>query len=154
MNVLFVCSGNLCRSPTAEHVLKRLLEERGIDRVRVSSTGTVAIPGNPVAPLAKKIALDHGIDIGDQKTVTLNEEWIRWADRILIMQPNHRERVLWKDPTADPKIELLADYFPENKIEEILDPYGQEEEAYRVSFDQIHGALVHWMDRWFGPDQK
>jgi len=154
MNVLFVCSGNLCRSPTAEHVLKHLLQEKGIDHVHVASSGTVAVPEYPVAPLAKKIALDHGIDVGDHQAVKLTEEWIQWADRIIIMQPNHRERVLWKDATANPKIESLVDYIPEEKIGKILDPYGLEEGAYRVSFYQIRAALVNLVFQWFGSDKK
>ena len=62
--------------------------------------------------------------------------------------------VFWKDATANPKIESLADYIPEEKIDEILDPYGLEEDAYQVSFYQIRAALVNLVFQWFGPDKK
>jgi len=154
MNVLFVCSGNLCRSPTAEHVLKHLLQEKGINHVQVSSTGTVAIPENPVAPFTKKIALNQPIYVGDHKTVALTAKWIQWANRIIIMPSNHRERVLWKGATANPKIESLVDYIPEEKIDEILNQYGLEEDAYQVSFYQIRATLVNLVFPWFGLNKK
>lgn len=119
--------------------------------MEVSSSGTVAIPDNPIAPLAVKTALEHGVDMTGHRAIPLTEDLIRWADRIVIMQPNHRERVLWKDPTADPKIELLSDFSEGENLAEILDPYGKEEEDYRISFHQIRRGLEGLAARWFGP---
>ncbi|MEO7367810.1 MAG: hypothetical protein ABIZ36_07625, partial [Gemmatimonadaceae bacterium] len=74
MRLLFVCTGNTCRSPLAEAIARRLADERGIYDVTVGSAGTSAWPDAPASDGALLVAMEHGLDLGDHRARVLSPE--------------------------------------------------------------------------------
>ena len=137
MNILFVCTGNTCRSPMAEGYLK----SKGIEGVTVSSRG-LAADGSPVS-LNSKTAMDEaGIDIGSHISKQITADDINKADKIICLSPSH-------------KAVLLSAGVPENKLyilgDGISDPFGGSIETYRRCRDEIFAAIdILIKDGFFG----
>lgn len=129
-NVLFVCTGNTCRSPMAMGILKTLVDP---DQVAVRSAGMNTVNGNPAAQNSIDIVREHGGKIDDHRTQELTPDLTRWADLILAMEFRHYEYVLQFAPEAVPKIFLLKEYKRNTRYNEVADPVGQDLEAYRRS---------------------
>src|SRR5438094_9980874 len=91
-NVLFVCTGNICRSPLAGALLERALKERGLE-VSVTSAGTGAWDGAPVSEGAYLVGLERGLDLSSHRARLLTRELVEEADLILTMARHHRARV-------------------------------------------------------------
>ena len=137
MNILFVCTGNTCRSPMAEGYLK----SKGIEGVTVLSRG-LAADGSPVS-LNSKTAMDEaGIDIGSHISKQITADDINKADKIICLSPSH-------------KALLLSAGVPENKLyilgDGISDPFGGSIETYRRCRDEIFAAIdILIKDGFFG----
>jgi protein-tyrosine phosphatase len=100
-SILVVCSGNLCRSPFAEGVLRRLLTERfGPSAPEVSSVGTIARDGEPATREAIAVASEHGIDASSHAARRLTREDLAEADLVLAVSAEHRDEVGRLDPQA------------------------------------------------------
>ena len=100
-SILVVCSGNLCRSPLAEALLRRLLEERfGSEAPTVRSAGTIAIAGSAATPEGVRVAAEHGLDTSTHTAARLEREMIGRADLIVAMAADHRDQVAMIDPEA------------------------------------------------------
>ena len=82
-NILVLCTGNVCRSPTAEFLLRKSLE--GVDCV-VQSAGIGAVIDSPAEPLAQKVALSHGLDISTHRSKQVTMDMLKWADLVLVME--------------------------------------------------------------------
>lgn len=140
MNILFVCTGNTCRSSMAEGMLKAMLKEEGLEGINVSSAGLAAISGEPASPPAVRVLREIGIDLTGHKAAALNAEMLRNADLILTMTKGHKLAVQSADPSVWQKIFTLKEYAQTGNTD-ITDPYGQSDERYRQSRDEIKAAL-------------
>jgi len=129
-NVLFVCTGNTCRSPMAMGILRTLVDDK---KVAVRSAGMNTTDGNSVAPHAIDIVREYNGSIDEHRTQDLTPELTRWADLILVMEFRHYEYVLQFAPEAVPKIFLLKEYKRNTRYNEVADPVGKDLEAYRQS---------------------
>ena len=87
--VLLVCTGNTCRSPMAVGILRKLLEERGIDHIQVDSAGIASYSGSPASLFAVDTCRNFGIDISQHSSRLLTREMALEADLILVMAPPH-----------------------------------------------------------------
>lgn len=146
-NLLFVCTGNICRSPMAEWLLRKLLQDRPIPGVQVQSAGFIALPGNTATNLAMLVAKEHGVDLSQHRAQPLSASLIRDADLILVMEPGHRWELLYQRPDAASKIFLLRHFAPSgDRDREIADPYGMDMEAYRLSFQEIRECVESLFD--------
>ncbi|MEN6450990.1 MAG: L-threonylcarbamoyladenylate synthase [Thermoguttaceae bacterium] len=142
--VLFVCTGNTCRSPMAEMICRRLLAERlkcGMDHLEehgviVSSAGTAAMLGGRAAPEAVDCMDEMGIELGDHETQPLTEPLVRHADVIYAMTRSHRATIVAQWPSAAERTVVLS---PEGA--DIADPIGGSLECYRESAGEIEAAL-------------
>lgn len=121
--VLFVCTGNLCRSPMAAGLLRHRLAEDDLDDVyQVRSAGTWAVTGRPAAAYARRVMSERGIDIADHLARDVTAEVVADADLILVMTEAHREALVAEFPEAQPKIYLFSEMI--DKSYDIADPYG------------------------------
>ena len=108
--ILVVCSGNLCRSPFAEGILRRLLVDRfGPSAPTVSSVGTIARKGAPPTKEALLVGSEHGLDLSEHAARRLAREHVADADLILAMTAEHRHAVARLDAQADRKTFTLKE---------------------------------------------
>lgn len=133
MHVLFVCTGNTCRSPMAEALMKHLAEERGFQNLSSSSAGIFANPGSPLSSAAKEV-LEKRFSISDftHKATPVTQELIDQADLVVAATEDHRRLLIQKFGGEEKTVT-----FPED----IADPYGGFLEAYEASANAIAAGL-------------
>lgn len=138
--VLFVCTGNTCRSPMAEGVFKSLITKE--QNVEVFSAGTMSFGGGTAAKEAIDVLMEENIDISEHRSRPLTEELIDRADIILAMTDSHRRQVLSIAPDADEKTFLIKDFDDdagENK--NIPDPIGMGKDVYTACVNEIKKCM-------------
>ena len=129
--ILFVCSGNTCRSPMAEAVCKDLIKKRNLD-IEARSAGIMAPVGCPMSENAAR-ALEHaGITGFTHEAEELTPEAVDWADSIYVMTKAHQDAVLESFPDLEDKIHLLR-----SDMGDIVDPFGGDLSIYEEVLEQI-----------------
>lgn len=146
MRVLFVCSGNTCRSPLAEALFRRLLEEAGRRDITVSSAGTGAYDGAPASEGAYLVGLEQGLDLTGHRARLLDREIVAGADLIFALAPGHLSRIE-RLGGAD-RAHLLGEFAGMSGPDaEVRDPFGSNLETYRVTLGQLARLLAAARDR-------
>src|SRR5262245_49423421 len=130
MRVMFVCTGNTCRSPLAEAIARDLAERRQITGLQFESAGTSAWDGAPASDGALLVGLERSLDLNLHRARQLNRELIEHADLVLAMGPHHLERIEALGGTG--KGHLLRDFASRGRDSRaISDPFGGDLEIYR-----------------------
>jgi len=136
--ILFVCTGNTCRSPMAEGALRILLEKERPGKSEIMSAGIAAANGFPPTMFAIEAAKIWNADISGQKSQPLTGELIDRADLIFGMSENHVREILKTRPGARGKTFLFKNFpDPEPTGEPVVDPIGQSLERYNETFLEI-----------------
>jgi protein-tyrosine phosphatase len=137
--ILILCVGNICRSPTAEYILRQHINNQG---VTVSSAGLAALQGEPVNETAQKIALEHGVDMSPHIAQQVNSKIIYENDVILVMQQGHLEDLYARYPEVRGKAFLLGKWIDNA---EISDPYRKSDEAFIHVYNLIERTCHAWL---------
>mgnify|MGYP001191988683 CR=1 FL=1 len=137
-SVLVVCAGNICRSPTAEYILKDKLKDKNI---AVSSAGLTALEGKPADPTAKQLASVNNINMDSHQGRQLSTQLVAENSVILVMEQRHLNDVHSRYPEARGKTFLLGKW---NDNIEIPDPYRQSQEAFEHVYTLIDSACSAW----------
>ena len=140
--VLFVCTGNSCRSVMAEYLLKKYLADQGRKDVDVVSAGTFAFLG--ILPTHETAKLIHGIglDASGHRARRATDDLVRQSDIILTMERRHQEDLMRQFPSEAGRIHLLGEYVGLEPFEaEVEDPIGKSEQFYADCFSKIKNAI-------------
>jgi protein-tyrosine phosphatase len=139
-HVLFVCTGNTCRSPLAAGALLDALGPDR-DRVRVSSAGTAAWVGQPASEAAVQVAARDGVDLREHRSRRATPDMVRSADLILVMERVHLAPVLSLGADAG-RTHVLSDWPEPGEAGLVVsDPYGGSMEAYEETWRRIRRHL-------------
>ncbi len=144
--ILIVCSANICRSPMAEHLLRRLIHQAGDDeRLAVTSAGTWALVGQPASAHAQQLLLEEGLDLGEHRAHNLTQQDVDQAALILVMTRAHREDIQQRFLRTQGKVYLLSQMV--GKSYDIEDPFGGTAEDYRYCKEEIESLLTEGYSR-------
>jgi len=143
--VLFVCMGNICRSPTAEGVMRKLLEERAPElHVEVASAGTHAYHvGEPPDPRARRAAERRGVDLSKQRARRVDVDDFGYFELVLAMDPLNRATLLEQSPPEfHGRIRLLLEFAPQLGREDVPDPYYGGGNGFEYVLDLVEEASL------------
>ncbi len=137
--ILFVCTGNSCRSPMAELYFNHCCRCSGRNAVRAVSAGVAAADGEPISPPAFRVMSTFGIDASGFHSRQLTAELVRNSELVVAMTPGHRLQVLELVPEAAGKTRLLLEFA--GAPEPVPDPFGGGDAFYAAVFSRMRPAL-------------
>jgi len=138
-NILMVCIGNICRSPSAEYLLKHKLAHK--PNIIIHSAGLGALVDKPIDPSAGQLLTAKGIDAGDHRARQLTTEMLLKADLILVMEQRHIKGVTDLAQQVSGKTFLLGKW---SQNQPVPDPYRKSMEA----FEHVYGQMDQFTDDW------
>lgn len=146
--VTTVCSGNLCRSPLAEALLRKHLGQLGVSDVVVQSAGTSGTEGQRAIGPSRRAAEALGTDLNQHRTRVLDRAMVDESELILCAATDHVEEILRRWPDLDRgKVCLLGQVFDDPELEDIQDPYGFDQAMFHLIARVIDGATGLWADQ-------
>lgn len=143
MKILFVCTGNTCRSSMAEGIARELA---GKGDLEFSSAGIAAFPGSPASQEALIVMKENQIDISSHQARLLTREMVETADLVLTMTQGHCNNIHRAMPEYNNKVFTINKY-AWDKDEDILDPYGQSVEVYKLVASEIKEAIYQLIEK-------
>jgi len=145
--IVFVCTGNTCRSPMAEGIAKKIVDEKGLDYT-IISRGTKIDPEEVVAnPKSIEVMQSQSIDIADHESNMITEEDLKNATLVLTMTDSHKKGLLELFPSAEPYTFTLTEYAT-GEEGDISDPWGKEMEEYIKTAEQLNTLIPQAIDKF------
>jgi len=144
--ILLVCTGNICRSPLAEALLRRDLKARGFPEIDVGSAGTGAWDGAPASEGAYLVGLERGLDLSAHRARLLTRELVESADLVLTMARHHRARV--EELGGEGRVFVLGEYAGRDGDDaEVSDPFGGDLDVYRDTCAELEALSAAVTER-------
>lgn len=145
-SVLMVCTGNICRSPMAEGLLRQMLPDALVPFVSVRSAGTHGLHGNQAEPFAIEAAAAYGADISGHRARILDAAMVRGADLVLTMEQYHIRKINDLLFFRCKYALMLGSFSVDRDNPEIEDPYGQALDAYKTCADELATCMPALID--------
>ncbi|NLA10941.1 MAG: low molecular weight protein arginine phosphatase [Firmicutes bacterium] len=146
--ILFVCTGNTCRSPMAEALFRHEWGNRsGVPEVQALSAGLAAASGGPASAGARAVMREAGIGLEGHCSTLLGEALLSEAHLVLVMSRGHRDHLQQHFPGAAGKVFLLKEYAGITEDPEIGDPYGGTLAQYHQAYEEIRKAVAGVVSR-------
>ncbi|MBO0588741.1 low molecular weight protein arginine phosphatase [Sporosarcina sp. E16_8] len=136
MNIYLICTGNTCRSPMAEAILR----SKGINNVSVRSAGVHAQAGFPISLNAKTLIEEADMLYTPVSRVVSSED-LKWADVVLTMTEGHRAILIHSYPEVKDKTFTLKGFVKQELTGDVYDPYGGDIDTYRHVFNELSGII-------------
>lgn len=147
--VVFVCHGNICRSPMAERMAEQAAAEAGLEHIRFTSAGISSEEtGNPINPRAVRKLQQLGCRTGDHRAHQITADEARSADLIICAEQHHADKVVRLDPALADRVRLITDFVPGAEPGSgVPDPWYGAESGFDDTADTIAAALPTILDR-------
>ena len=142
--ILFVCTGNICRTPIAAAILQHFIRKEKLETIiDVESAGTWAMDGNPVSENTRRVCQEHGLDVAHHRARHIDHFMVKEADLILCMAEQHKLDLLTIYPHFRNKIFTLKEFMAteNHRTLSVDDPYGRNIMAYRKTFREIEQEI-------------
>lgn len=146
-HILFVCSGNTCRSPMAEGILKKYLLQNNLDnKFDVSSAGIFAFEGDTANIKSQLVCTENAIDISGHQSKLLDSQTVNSADYIIAMTKELKAQIANRYLDDINKIYTLGE-IAKNPESNIPDPFGQSLDIYRNTYDMLDALIKEFVQR-------
>ena len=141
--ILFVCTGNICRSPMAERLLRHALsvEPEPLRSLRIASVGVAAYPGDPASANSVRALHSVGIPLEDHRSRPLTQETLDETLVLFAMTPSHLRSVCSRYDRLPPYLHLMREFMEDGVSREIPDPYGAGLDEYEECRDSMIEAI-------------
>ena len=144
--IVFVCTGNTCRSPMAEYLLKRALRKKKLRGFKVCSAGLQAIKGDEMNPKSKEVLFENGIAVKSFQSTRLSEKLLREGFVFICMTERHKDIMLdlrWNAmrKASEETVENNVYSFRELVGYDVPDPYGMDIDVYRQVYALLEGGM-------------
>lgn len=150
VRVLFVCMGNICRSPTAQGVFRDLVDKAGLSqRITTDSAGTIDYhAGRPPDRRARETAVKRGLDLSDLRArQVLVKDFDRFDYLLAMDRDNFDDLVALCPPGQEHKLHLFMDFASHLEVQEVPDPYYGGPAGFERVFDMVEQAAIGLLER-------
>jgi protein-tyrosine-phosphatase len=140
MNVLFICTGNTCRSPMAEQIFNE--QTKGLS-AQAFSAGLNVSAGSPISPKAAEALTNLGYSTKEHSSTQVSTQAIEEADVILTFTQDQKDEVAKRFPAAVDKLSTISEYANRGTgtSEDVSDPYGKSAEVYKETAETINSLV-------------